>query len=182
MAGLHEIFKILDGSPLGQISKPLGHLCMAWSWLELEIDTFLIVLVTPDDYDIGAAIVYNMDFRDKLRAALATGFIKKPSDDWYDELKSAINEIDNDLRKERNRMIHDSWHHTGSDIFRLTNYAKVEHEQARKLVIHFGEGKPIKPSDIYVLMMKIFAAGGHLDNLLGRYLAAQPKPSPDKDA
>src|SRR3546814_18122916 len=71
------------------------------------------------------SIVNNMDMRDKIKGLLALGFLKKPSDDWYNELKTTINEIDNDLRPERNRMIHDSRHNTGAEAFRLTTYAEV---------------------------------------------------------
>src|SRR3546814_2313559 len=67
----------------------------------------------PLEIDASASIVNNMDMRDKIKGLLALGFLKKPSDDWYNELKTTINEIDNDLRPERNRMIHDSWHNTG---------------------------------------------------------------------
>src|SRR3546814_17474159 len=114
------------------------------------------------EIDASASIVNNMDMRDKIKGLLALGFLKKPSDDWYNELKTTINEIDNDLRPERNRMIHDSWHNTGDEAFRLTTYAKVSHVQARELALHFGEGKPIGPSDIWVLYIKVLRAAGHL--------------------
>ena len=175
-------FQQLDSTPLGGVAKYLGYVCMAWSWLELTVDATLVTLLEPSDLDSSAAVVYNMDQRDKCRAVLALGFIKKPSDEWYSELKTLISEIDNDLRNERNRMVHDSWHHTPDGIFRLTNYAKVSREQARQYAIHFGEGKTVSPAELRTLMIMIFAAGGHLDDLLGRYKLAQQQPSPDKPA
>src|SRR3546814_7040665 len=119
-----------------------------------------------------------MDMREKIKVLLALGFLKKPADDWYSEFKTTINEIDNDLRPERNRMIHDSWHNTGDEAFRLTTYAKVSHVQARELALHFGEGKPIGPSDIWVLYIKVLRAAGHLSALIEAYNAAEAQPSP----
>lgn len=183
MTDLFEAFRKLKSTPLGQIADSLGFLCMAWSWLEREVDSLLLTLLHPADEKAAAAVIYNMDMRDKLKAALAAGFSKKPSDEWYSELRSIITEIDNDLRLERNRMVHDSWHHTGDEIFRLTTYVRVSYEQAKKLVIHFGEGKTITPADVDVLMFGIMAASGQIDDLIGRYRRQEtPLPSPEKPA
>src|SRR3546814_13618338 len=75
-------------------------------------------------------------------------------------------------------MIHDSWHNTGDEAFRLTTYAKVSHVQARELALHFGESKPIGPSDIWVLYIKVLRAAGHLSALIEAYNAAEAQPSP----
>lgn len=182
MTDLYETYKLMKKSPLGEIADHLGFLCMAWSWLELEINAALLIILQPAEETTTAAVIYNMDFRDKLKAILAAGFTKKPSDEWFAELKTLIDEVDNDLRNERNRMVHDSWHWGGDDIFRVTTHAKVAHEQAKKLSIYFGEGKTMKPSDIFVLIVRVFAAGGHIDDLMARYRAAHSKPSPDRDA
>ena len=182
MTDLFESLKKAKDTPLGQIADKLGYLCLAWSWLELEINAMLCTLMHPSDLETAASVVNNMDMRDKFKALLAVGFVKKPSDEWYMELKTLVDQIDNDLRPERNRMVHDSWHNAGDEAFRLTTYAKVSYVQARELALHFGEGKPTTPVDISVLFIEVLAAGGHLDELLDQYNAEQAKPSPDTGA
>ncbi len=182
MPDLFETLKKAKDTPLGQIADKLGYLCLAWSWLELEINAMLCTLMQPSDLETAASVVNNMDMRDKVKALLAVGFVKKPSDDWYTELKTLVDQIDNDLRPQRNRMVHDSWHNAGDEAFRLTTYAKVSYVQARELALHFGEGKLTTPVDIGVLFIKVLAAGGHLDDLLDQYIAAKAQPSPDTSA
>ena len=179
MTDVADLLKKIKAAPFADHAQWIGYLCIAWNWLDLEIDAILFALMGSDDESATAAVIYNMDQRDKIRAVLALGFIKKPSDDWYAELRSVVNEIDNNLRNERNRMVHDVWRFDGQDIFRLTKYAKVAHEQARKLAIIFGEGKPVSPADLSSLVIRILAAGGHLDELTERYRAAQQRPSPE---
>ena len=182
MADLFESLKKAKNTPLGQIADNLGYLCLSWSWLELEINGILCTLMQPCDLETAASVVNNMDMRDKFKALLAVGFVKKPSEEWYMELKTLVDQIDNDLRPQRNRMVHDSWHNAGDEAFRLTTYAKVSYVQARELALHFGEGKITKPVDIWVLFIQVLAAGGHLDDLLGQYNAAQAQPSSDTSA
>jgi hypothetical protein len=171
-------FDKFKDTPLAKIAEELGYLCLSWSWLDSSINSMLRALIDSPDEETSAAIANNMDMRNSCRAILALGFLKKPTDAWYSELQKLVNEIDNDLRVERNRMVHDSWHNTGEEAFRLTTYAKISKVQARESALHFGEGKIVSPGQIRALCFRIFAAGGHLADLLDRYA----EPSPDKDA
>src|SRR3546814_7362500 len=90
MSDLHDAFNKLRDTPLGKIADNLGYLCLAWSWLELEVTATACALMEPLEIDASASIVNNMDMRDKIKGLLALGFIKKSSDDWYNELKTTI--------------------------------------------------------------------------------------------
>ncbi|MGA7264382.1 MAG: hypothetical protein WA709_07980 [Stellaceae bacterium] len=87
-------------------AEALGWLVMGWGSLERDIGTLLLKL-------IGTKFVYeitgNMDFREKLAVIKSVGFEIMPSPEWFDELEQTTKEIDQKLRPERNRMIHDLW-------------------------------------------------------------------------
>lgn len=169
MSKVAEILNTLNQSPLAEHAKYIGHLCLVWSWLEGAVDTLLYVLMESDEADAPTILIYNMDFRDKLSAARALGYLKKPNDEWYAELQKLINEIDNELRPARNRMVHDIWLSSGDEVVRITKHAKVVREQARKIRLSFGEGKPMPQSDVSVLVIKVLAACGHMLALQGQH-------------
>ena len=169
MSELSDIFDSLEQSPLANHAKYIGYLCVTWSRLEGTVDALLSVLMNLDDINASAAVIYNMDFRDKLKAARALGYLNKPTDDWYAELEKLINEIDNDLRPERNRMVHDICIDSGDEIFRIANHAKVVREQARKLKLSYGHGKPTPLSDVMTLVVKVLAVCGHILKLLDEH-------------
>jgi hypothetical protein len=183
---LSEIFDKFRNSPLAAHAQAIGYLCIIWGWLELSVNTFLCTLTGMDTDDAAAALVYNMDFRNKLKALLTLGFVRKPSDEkpsneWYSNLESVVNEIDNDLRPERNRMVHDSWHPGEDDVLRITHNAKVAREQAFKMSLQFGTGKLVSAPEIYALSIRILAAQGKLLTYLGEYDSAQ-QSLPEKPA
>lgn len=178
---LSKIFDTFRNSPLAAHAQAIGYLCIIWSWLELSVNALLCTLAEMDTFDASAALVQNMSFRDKLAALRTLGFVRKPSDEWYSNLESAVNEIDNDLRPERNRMVHDSWHPGEDDMLRVTHSAKVIREQAHKMALQYGTGKLVSAPEISALSIRILAAQGALLKYLGEHDLAR-RPSPEKPA
>jgi hypothetical protein len=90
----------------------LGLACMSWSLLESVIDDFLADIIPLENdprQDVAGVFHANIDFREKIKILVSVAFIRKYNDQWFRELQEWIDEIDNDLRTERNRYVHDSW-------------------------------------------------------------------------
>src|SRR3546814_10259845 len=109
MSDLHDAFNKLRDTPLGKIADNLGYLCLAWSWLELEVTATACALMEPLEIDASASIVNNMDMRDKIKGLLALGFLKKPSDrseEHTSELQSLmrLSYADFCLKKKKHRI------------------------------------------------------------------------------
>lgn len=171
---LHDKFRT---SPLKKHAEALGHLCIVWGWLELTINAFLYELMSADD--ASAVVVLNMEFRERLRTIKALAFHRHPSSDWCKNVHKEIETIDGELRNERNRMVHDTWHANGSEALRITQFAKVKNVQAFQRTLSFGEEKTISPEDIQVLNIKIVASMGKMMHLHGVYHKLRDA-SPDK--
>lgn len=99
----------IEESEFADYALQLGYLCIIWTSLENDINTLVATLMSLPVGDERNAVIANVDLRQKIQIALALGYLKRPSDVWFNHLKSALDKIDNDLRPSRNRYIHDHW-------------------------------------------------------------------------
>ena len=135
----------------------LGKLCVLWSSLELDVSLLLYTLTGTADVTVKNTLLGLMEFREKVRAVLAIGFKHKPSDDWYDRLQQTLHEIDERIRPERNRMIHDFWTDIPKDgsVRRMQITPKVVNVQSRQKQLIMAIAKPVTAKDISDLCKKI---------------------------
>jgi hypothetical protein len=167
-------------APIDEHAHAIGYVCITWAVLETEIDKLLIML-TPLEYgEVGESILGNSNIRDKIRMLKALAFIRKPADEWYDELERTLNFIDSELRIGRNRYIHDLWIQQAtyqdkelreSSIARRTRGAKVVNEQARKRKLSLFRDVPIKAEEIWKLAETIRNTGVQINVLHMHYRA-----------
>ena len=92
--------------PLEGHAKAIGAVCIHWAWLEFIAESVLMQLmgVRIDD-PTGHCVAVNSDVRSKLAMIKSIGFLKRPSDDWFNRLEALVNKIDNKVRTDRNRVI-----------------------------------------------------------------------------
>jgi hypothetical protein len=183
---LASIIDGMDQSALKPHAIQIGFLCMFWSRLELELTMFLSALMGSSDGRVTVIVLNNMGFREKVSAAMALGFHKKPSDDWFTDLQKTLNEIDNDLRPNRNRWVHDFYLQAGDDVVKFTTKSAVYREQARKFALKLLESQPTKPADIRDTTISVLVMMGRLQELRERLpaspeLSGTPSPEPDRD-
>jgi len=165
--------------PISGHAHAIGHLCIAWSSLESLTDLFLTVLLKMGRPDVNSAVIHNADTREKWQMIISVGFLKQINTDWYGRLLSLMNHIDNDLRPERNRMVHDRWDYSQATIKRFRPIARVLKIQSRELAFRDGESKPISEEDVWVLAITVMAAFGELIELLEEYTEHDTRPLPD---
>jgi hypothetical protein len=151
-------------SKLDEHALALGHVCIAWGQLELHLDMLLKDLLfaePPGDPASGAkwtaakCVTTNADMRDKIQIAIALGYLRRPNEEWFDKLKQCLDLIDNDLRNERNRMLHDVWllhmvvPHGAEDVLRKRiQGSKVRKPQAFQRELVIGDEIPVTSDEI----------------------------------
>jgi len=143
---------------LERITKGLGYICIFWAWLERGVDEMLEALIPLEEGDKSRAVVANINLRDKIRIIRALAFLQKFDDDWHKKLNALLDEIDNDLRVDRNRFIHDSWAKSGRMFERITRQTKFLKPQAFALELSTEQRTPVKMEEIWNLAIGILRA------------------------
>lgn len=143
-------------------SNRIGRLCTAWGHLELDVTMLLDALTALKDPVPKNTILSLMDFREKLQAVKVIGYDKKPNKIWYEKLASTVNKIENELRPERNRMIHDFWllmpkreNPDQREMQRANFRPKIEKPKPFQTKISLASYEVIKPDDISKLTKDI---------------------------
>jgi hypothetical protein len=175
-------------SPAGvsfrQTAEALGFLVMFWGWLEAEINKIVIKLL--ETRNMYYEIVGHIDFREKLQIIKSVAFaathnvIPAPTEnvEWFDRLEGIVNLIDNELRPNRNRMIHDMWiGKSGSDeLVRFGFTPKLKIPQSRRRTLE-RDIVPISAAEIWTFCIRVRQAQNDLSELIGKI---PRRASPDK--
>lgn len=157
----------------------IGRLCMAWSSLELDTTLLLSGLANFSSAHTKNILLGTMDLRQKISAIRALGFANKPDSQWYELLASTLSEIDDPIRSERNRMIHDFWTEVpnssgATDIRRAQITPKVVNTQSRTRELRLVNVKPVTAQDIIALCQDIYRVNATILDLLTTYEERAP--------
>ena len=89
----------------------LGDCILGWSHVETATDNSLRAMLHISGMALGATemVVLNLAIREKCSVMLSLAFVYRLDDDWFGELSGHLNAISNDLRNQRNRILHDTW-------------------------------------------------------------------------
>lgn len=158
--------------PFSEHAHAIGHLCIQWSFLENSLGLMLAILAGLKDPQTRPAIIHNTNMRDKVQMLKSVGFLVRHNDDWYERLRSVLIKIDDDLRNDRNRMIHDQWTSDREDVVRVTQMAKIIKEQARQYAFRTHDPMPISENEAWELVVTVSAQIGYVHELLGEWLKA----------
>ena len=174
---LDELITDLKDLPISGHAHAIGHLCVAWSSLESTTDLFLSVVLNIKPHHIRTAVINNINTREKWKMILSVCFLKQFKDGWYASLTHEMNRIDNDLRPERNRMVHDHWDYRETQIVRRQSVAKVYKNQT---VLEYKdvEAKPVEEREIWELTVHVMASIAELLDLLDEYVEHNLSTSP----
>ena len=174
----------IRADPLDAHAIEIGRLCLVWSRLEVSVMMLLDALLDIPDRTTVNILMGTLDFRGKLQALIPLAFSKKRNDAWFERLHEEVNNIDNALRTERNRMVHDFWTiEPGSPARRMQLAPKVVKDQRDKKLT-LANVKPVTPNEITLLIVRIAKAGGAIDLLFEEYRGQptwpriQPAPPP----
>ena len=121
----------------------------------MDVTLLLSAILNISDPKAKNVVLGVMEASHKIKALKAIAFAKKPSDDWYDRISDVLKDIDDKIRPERNRMIHDTWMSVPPGASRISIAPKVVNEQARRKKLQLAEFKDVMPADITDLCKKI---------------------------
>jgi hypothetical protein len=123
-----------DDRPLGRdtLASLIGHIVLDWNDLEVQVKALVYLLAvyhsehfdSEEGFHVAFVMMGNSDLRSLIATAKALAFGVNDSK-FYDKAEKVLNFIDNDLRNERNRCIHDLWNVGGNTTTRLKHGASV---------------------------------------------------------
>lgn len=119
-----------------KIAYAIGSVCLVWASIEEHLHDLILhaAVCTDPAFDGDSAwdtlhiAVTNMELREKIATAKALIHKIDQTGELYDEAETLLNHIDNGLRMERNRYVHDSWSHEEGVIRRIAYGAKVKRQ------------------------------------------------------
>ena len=149
-------------SKLDAHARAIGHVCIAWGNLEVVIDSLLSKLIPLTNNPVAVVLCHNIDMREKLKIIDGLAFMKQPDNRWFSFLHEAINDIDNLIRPERNRMVHDHWLLREGRVLRQRRQTVLKRPRSFQLEFHLDQLKPIDEDDIWRLVEDIEASKGKL--------------------
>lgn len=188
-----ERWEAIRHSSMDDLAQEIGRMCVYWSELERSVSVFVYVMLKIEDRISSNVVAGALDFRAKLHVALPLAFDRKPSDQWYKDVEQTINIIDNNLRPERNRIIHDTWVSLpGLDkALRMRIQGKVIRTQSRTQEIRLSDIRRFSAKDVGLLYVNMIKARESIDSLsfdyqrqsasLGISLPPIPPQNPDQD-
>jgi hypothetical protein len=182
---LNEILDDLKKLPWREHAQEIGVVCVLWTKLELMLDVLLLGLLESSCETTASVILTTMNLREKVAAIKVIGFKKKSSDQWFADLDAALNTIDEELRPERNRYVHDYWFaaETGEPVVRVQHKAKLVKPKAKQIAINYYSAQRIEVGEILALQVRILSSTGRVMDLIGRSgLNFPPPPSLGSDA
>jgi hypothetical protein len=130
---------------MDRVAMALGQGNMHWNSIEFMLHGLCVNLArfhdrnfdNPDVAHVIDIAVFAMDARQRIvvaKALAADGL----DPDLYAEVDKLLNHIDNQLRPERNRYVHDIWQEHDNKIVRSTWKPKVTRPQSRQLEVTYS--------------------------------------------
>lgn len=117
---------------------------------------------------LNNVLLGTMDLRTKLEVLLPLAFEKRVNDVCYAQLETTVNLINNDLRSERNRIIHDTFFQWpgANETHPMHLRGKVINVQSRTKEIKLADNKPFGPRDVGLLYVRMIRASQALSRLM----------------
>lgn len=161
-----EIIRSLNASPVKDHADAIGMVCVLWGKLEMHLDILLVGLLDSDP-KVMAAVLPNMKMREKINTIEVIGYEKRPSQDWYSQLKKSLSEINTTLRSKRNRLVHDYWLETGDKVLQVQMLAKVVKPQSRQTLAIYDKISETSVGEILALQVMILSETAKIRELIG---------------
>ncbi len=125
------------------MATEIGRSSYWWGNIELTLQSLCVNLARFNGKELDSEPVWNvldtilshMDLRQRIAVAKVLA-AQGVDPDLYGQIERLLNTIDNDLRNERNRFVHNHWRLEGDSIVRRRHGARVTRPQSRTLAIH----------------------------------------------
>jgi hypothetical protein len=130
------------------VFSTIGEVCAIWAEIDFYVGELLHDLyayhdagrMTQTGSDALGVIIRSMDIRQKADAVRALSLAVKEDPDFFEDTKSAMKEITEELRNARNRLVHDDWVHDAQGGIVQTQYvAKVRRPRPREWALQLRQ-------------------------------------------
>lgn len=140
-----------------RIELAVGQSCLWWSTLEHIVHDLCLHLASCLSLDFEETVnrvtlhmaLSNMDLRERIATAKAYASQAPTANaSFYNRTEKLLNRLDNELRPERNRFVHDLWMIDGETVEQFKAGTVVSRPQSHKLELSIGTAKPLKVEEV----------------------------------
>jgi hypothetical protein len=132
----------IPSDTLDQVATEIGRSSYWWGNIEYTLQSLCVNLARFNGEELNSEPVWgvlstvlsHMDVRQRIAVAKVLA-AQGVDPDLYGQIERLLNTIDNDLRNERNRFVHDHWQIEDEVIVRRKHGARVIRPQSRTLAI-----------------------------------------------
>jgi hypothetical protein len=148
-SSLGTVFSMrIPSETMDQVATEIGRSSYWWGNIEYTLQSLCVTLArfSGEELDsepvwvVLATVLSHMDARQRIAVAKVLA-AQGVDPDMYAQIDRLLNFIDNDLRNERNRFVHDQWQLETDGIVRRKHGARVTRPQSRQLAIHQATDK-----------------------------------------
>ena len=133
-------------SRASELAEAIGDVCIQWAAIEDVVSGLVLhtwaylehAFETSASWDLLALVLDTADIRQKVSITkLLAHHVKNPnSPDFFERVEKIMNYLDNEVRPERNRYIHDTWYLSAGTVIRRDNSPKIQRVQSRQTVLN----------------------------------------------
>jgi hypothetical protein len=157
---------------LHEHATAIGYMCIGWARLERRLHYCLVDLKAFPSATIGECITADADLRSRIAMLKGVAFARKPDNKWYDAFCSVLNRIDNEMRSERNRYIHDLWLYANLETAMKRSFGvELTNPRAFHRELRTQQDKPVSADEIWGFVYRI----GRVDTRLALFVRFDPK-------
>ena len=166
-------YRVEYAGDFDEVLRGIGFVCKSYAHLESDIDYF-VQAMSGMRRGLSNPVTSSMDLSAKIEAAKLLAFEGKKTDDWYKECRTVLNIIQNEIRPERNRYVHDIWVLSKKSAIRVTNKPKIKKQQAHKPEELITSEVYVSADDVWALGEKIVSASLSISSLEHEYSGRGP--------
>jgi hypothetical protein len=164
----------IPSETLDQVATEIGRSCYWWGNIELRLQTLCVKLARFNDaslreapvWSVLATVLSHTDARQRIAVAKALA-AQSIDPDMYISIERLLNTVDNELRNERNRFVHDQWELEEEVIVRRKHGARVVRPQSRQLTVEQTTDRR------YVDVVEVSAFAGRVADALDKLIALE---------
>ncbi|WP_375421816.1 hypothetical protein [uncultured Sphingomonas sp.] len=164
----------IPSKTLDQVATEVGRSCYWWGNIEFRLQILCVKLARFNDeslrqvpaWNVLSTVLSHMDARQRIAVAKALA-AQSIDPDMYAPIERLLNTVDNELRSERNRFVHDQWELEEEVIVRRRHGAHVVRPQSRQLTVEQTKDRR------YVDLAEVGAFAGRVADALAELIALE---------
>lgn len=126
----------------------IGSVCMEWASLELMLEEFAAILSLVKEKKIEEIVFGNSDIKSKILVVKGLVVARNLDKEWTAACIKYLDYLDNNLRPQRNNIVHSHWIIPNKKLTRTMRKTKLKRPQAYQLRLETVEETNMTPKQI----------------------------------